>query len=275
MVDDQKVAEERRVVSVKMAGELAVQNEEVEKRSRVVEEDLGKAEPALLDAQSAVRGIKRSQLDEIRNLLKPPEAIRLTMEAVLLLLGHEETAWPAVRKIMKGHDFIHCVVDFQSDQISDSARETIRKKYQGKHGDIFNYEKVNRASRACGPLLQWILSQLDYSEIIVRVQPLRDEMEALEVKRNELKEKHDAVEAEVVELVNSIAQYKAEYAELIAEVERIKNEITSVRSKCERSTTLLASLGEERDRLVADLLESFLHRLRSERSNVHFARFLS
>ena len=132
MVDDQKVAEERRVVSVKMAGELAVQNEEVEKRSIVVEEDLGKAEPALLDAQSAVRGIKRSQLDEIRNLLKPPEAIRMTMEAVLLLLGHEETAWPAVRKIMKGHDFIHNVVDFQSDQISDSARETIRKKYVEK-----------------------------------------------------------------------------------------------------------------------------------------------
>ena len=35
---------------------------------------------------------------------------------------------------------------------------------------------------------------------------------------------------------------------MIAEVERIKNVITSVRSKCERSTTLLASLAEERDR---------------------------
>lgn len=40
----------------------------------------------------------------------------------------------------------------------------------------FDYENVNRASKACGPLNKWVTSQLHYSTILRRVQPLRDEV---------------------------------------------------------------------------------------------------
>jgi dynein heavy chain 1 len=40
----------------------------------------------------------------------------------------------------------------------------------------FEYENVNRASKACGPLQKWVVSQLHYFEILKRVEPLRDEV---------------------------------------------------------------------------------------------------
>jgi len=33
----------------------------------------------------------------------------------------------------------------------------------------FEYENVNRASKACGPLAKWVVSQLGYSQILKKV----------------------------------------------------------------------------------------------------------
>lgn len=44
----------------------------------------------------------------------------------------------------------------------------------------FTYEKVNRASLACGPMVKWAIAQLSYADMIRRVEPLRTEMRSLE-----------------------------------------------------------------------------------------------
>jgi len=44
----------------------------------------------------------------------------------------------------------------------------------------FTYEKVNRASLACGPMVKWATAQLGYADMIRRVEPLRAEMRSLE-----------------------------------------------------------------------------------------------
>jgi dynein heavy chain 1 len=41
---------------------------------------------------------------------------------------------------------------------SDSARDGMKREYLDDPG--YNYEAVNRASKACGPLVKWAIAQV-------------------------------------------------------------------------------------------------------------------
>ena len=58
------------------------------------------------------------------------------------------------------------------------ARAKMEREYLSR--EEFTYEKVNRASKACGPLVQWVEAQVNYSSILAKVGPLREELAALE-----------------------------------------------------------------------------------------------
>ena len=45
----------------------------------------------------------------------------------------------------------------------------------------YNFEKVNRASMACGPMVKWAIAQLEYSDMLNRVRMSRDTENAREL----------------------------------------------------------------------------------------------
>lgn len=61
---------------------------------------------------------------------------------------------------------------------SDEVAKKMRTQYLTNPD--FTYEKVNRASVACGPMVKWAIAQLGYADMIRRVEPLRTEMRSLE-----------------------------------------------------------------------------------------------
>ena len=44
----------------------------------------------------------------------------------------------------------------------------------------FNFEAVNRASKACGPLVKWVIAQISYADMLQQIGPLRQELGDLE-----------------------------------------------------------------------------------------------
>ncbi len=50
-----------------------------------------------------LQSIARKQLDELRSLAQPPNPIKLTLEAVLVMLGHEPSAldFAEIRRLIK------------------------------------------------------------------------------------------------------------------------------------------------------------------------------
>ena len=53
----------------------------------------------------------------------------------------------------------------------------------------YNYELVDRASKACGLLVKWVEAQVNYSTILDSVGPLRKKVNNLEQKSQELQAK--------------------------------------------------------------------------------------
>ena len=247
MVADQQEAEQKKAASIQIQAQLAEQDRYIEQRRAVVMADLADAEPAVLDAQAAVSNIKRQHLQEVRTMANPPEAVKLAMESVCTILGHRIDSWRTVQGIIRRDDFIQRIVNFDTTtQMTKSLRDTMRRDFLSRPS--YNFEMVQRASRACGPLVKWALAQVHFSEILDKVEPLRNEVQDLEQRAETTKKQASAMVQMIAQLESKIEKYKEEYARLISETQAIKSEMERVQGKVDRSMKLLGSLSSERTR---------------------------
>lgn len=251
MVADQKETEQKRLASIEIQTALDQQEHEISERTKVVLEDLAKAEPAVEEARKSVSNIKKQHLTEVRSMQNPPEAVKLAMESVCSLLGNRVDGWKSVQAVIRKDDFIASIVNYDNErQMTKPLRQKMQSEYLSN--PQFTFEIVNRASKACGPLVQWVAAQVNYSTILDRVGPLREEVKALQSQAEETRVKAETITEMIDELEKSIAQYKEEYAVLISQTQSIKNEMTRVQSKVDRSMKLLDSLSSERARWDAE-----------------------
>ncbi|KAL7268764.1 dynein heavy chain [Rhizina undulata] len=247
MVADQQETEQKRAASLEVQAALEIQEREVAERQEVVLNDLAKAEPAVIEAQRSVSNIKKNHLTEVRVMGKPPPAVQLAMESVCTLLGHKVNNWATVQSIIRRDDFISSIVNFDNEkQMTKPLRMKMQEQYLSQPN--YTFEAMNRASKACGPLVQWVEAQVNYSEILDRVGPLREEVKELEEKLVETKAQAQAMQDTIASLERSIATYKEEYAALISETQALKTEMSRVQFKVDRSVKLLDSLSSERTR---------------------------
>ncbi|KAI1945117.1 dynein heavy chain [Ophidiomyces ophidiicola] len=247
MVADQREAEQRKAASLEIQAALEKQEQEVAKRKEIVLNDLARAEPAVIEAKKSVSNIKRQHLTEVRSMGNPPAGVRLALESVCTLLGHKVDSWKTIQGIIRRDDFIASIVNYDNErQMTRGLRNKMQNEYLSK--DVFTFERVNHASKACGPLVQWVEAQVNYSEILDRVGPLREEVGDLEDQALQTKAEAQAIENTINNLESSIATYKTEYAALISETQAIKTEMSRVEFKVDRSVRLLDSLSSERSR---------------------------
>lgn len=262
MVANQNEAERKREASIEIQKALDIQEKEIAERREIVMQDLAKAEPAVIEAQRSVSNIKKQHLAELRSMGNPPEAVKLTLESVCLLFGHPTNSWKEVQLYVRRDDFISNIVNFQSEtQMTSQVRKKMESEFLSRPN--FNFETVNRASKACGAMLQWVEAQVVYSSILEKIGPLREEVKRLENEALTTRSQALAISEMIEELENSIETYRDDYAALITETQEIRTEMVSVEGKVERSLTLLDSLSSEKDRWAASI-----KKFRSETENL-------
>jgi dynein heavy chain 1, cytosolic len=175
------------------------------------------------DAETAVKSIKKQHLVEVRSMANPPALVKVALESICLLLGENASDWKAIRAVVMRDNFINTIVNnFQTENITDEVREKMRTKYLSNPD--YNFEKVNRASMACGPMVKWAIAQIEYANMLKRVEPLRDELSSLESQAAENSSKGEGVKMLIAQLEESIASYKEEYAQLISQAQ-VRNKI--------------------------------------------------
>ncbi|KAL5116500.1 dynein heavy chain [Pleosporales sp. CAS-2024a] len=247
MVKATNDAQQKKQESMKMQELLIKNKEEIQTRREVVDNDLAAAEPAVLEAQKSVQNIKRQHLTEVRSMQNPPAGVKLALEAVCTLLGHKPDSWRTIVGIVRRDDFIASIVQFDNErQMTAPLRYKMLNEYLSK--DDFTFEKVNRASKACGPLVQWVSAQVTYSEILNKVEPLRNELDSLGAKLQKTEEEANETQRIVEQLDADIERYGNEYQTLVSETDTIVKDKATVNFKVERSERLLNSLSSEQKR---------------------------
>ncbi|VDL72361.1 unnamed protein product [Nippostrongylus brasiliensis] len=246
MLADQQKAEDEKRLSEQLQKELSAQLTQIAAKKTEVQKDLSQVEPAVEEAQQAVKGIRKTQLVEVRSMASPPVMVKLALEAICILLGENVgTDWKAIRGVMVKDDFMPRILAFDTDSITTDILKQMDKYVNNPDWD---FDKVNRASQACGPMVKWAKAQLLYSGMLHKVEPLRNELKRLESDAKKKTTEGNEVKARIAQLEQSIAAYKEEYAQLIGQAESIKMDLATVQEKVGRSTELLSSLRSERDR---------------------------
>ncbi|KAG5439721.1 hypothetical protein PCANB_000003 [Pneumocystis canis] len=247
IVEEQKEAEQRRIASLEIQESLYLQEEKINSRKKMVIEDLAKVEHTVAEARRSVSDIKKQHLTELRSMTNPPEVIKLTMESVCTLLGQKFDTWKTVQGIIKRDDFISNILNYDNDkQMTKALRIKLQTSYISNPN--FTFDIVNHASKACGPLVLWVCAQVNYSMILEKIAPLREEVNDLEKQVSENKIKMQNIITMIQELGENIILYKDEYATLISDMQVIKSEMNNVQQKVDRSLQLLDSLSSERNR---------------------------
>lgn len=171
---DQQEAEKKRVTSTELQVHLQKQTDAINIKKKQIMDELAQVEPALLDAKAAVKSIKKANLDEIRKLGNPPASIKTALESVCVLLNTPTTDWKEIRVLVSKTTFIPGIVNFQTEDISVETRKQMMKYLNNPD---YTFEKVNKASVACGPLVKWAIAQVSYAEMLQKVDPLRQELQ--------------------------------------------------------------------------------------------------
>ena len=273
MVHDQQEAEAKQRQGATLSEELALKSGDIAQRKASAEAELATAEPALIAARDAVKGIKKAQLDELRALRMPPIQAKRTIEAVSIILGlvplQKSYEWDDIRKALRDRSFIPNVISFEPRDMDDNAAEFIRQRYlyptpefleklNQKERDLrgddckeikaLDFESVNRSSQAAGPLVLWLASQLDYVAIERKVEPLQREVEALEIATKDTREQVQRLEEEMKVLAESVERYKASYGVAVRAAEGLKADIEKGKERADRASRLVASLRDEQER---------------------------
>ncbi|KAK8797138.1 hypothetical protein WA158_004348 [Blastocystis sp. Blastoise] len=246
IIQSQKVAEVEQEKATKLSEELNEQKGQVEQRQTYISDKLAHVEPMVQEAKQAVQGINAKDIKWLISLTSPPDILRLCLEAVCILLGQNVKNWSDIQKVLRSAGFVKSVVELDAKRINPKASDAIKSKYLPNPD--FTYEKINRGSVACGPLYKWIVSIIEYAEIIQQIKPWNDELIQLKNKLVVLEDDHQKCMNKLDELDKMLTQFKNEYAELTRNVDHLKNEIDSVTVKVDRATKLLESLKSEQSR---------------------------
>ena len=151
--------------------------------------------------------------------MHPPNGVKITMEAIcVMLFDLKKPPWEEIRKTIRRDDFIPSIIGFNTQEFKASQSRMKGIKVMIDDPD-FTFDIINKSSKACGPLVQWVRAQYMYATVLDTVAPLKAEMEVLEAAAGEAQTKLSALRVEAAALEEKIDKFKQEYALLISEAQ--------------------------------------------------------
>jgi len=72
-------------------------------------------------------------------------------------------------------------------------------------------DAINKASKAAGPLATWVKSIVEYADIFLKIEPLRNEVKELEAKKQVNEIEYEKILKEVKTLQANLDAMQAEY----------------------------------------------------------------
>ena len=236
--------------------QLKLGKEEVEmtKQKAQVEEELRGIQPVLDAAKQAVGGIKKDNLNEIRSLKMPPEAIRDVLEGVLKIMGNFDTTWVSMKRFLGSSSVKEDILNFDSRKITPEIRDAVQDLLD-KRGNSFEHAVIHRVSVAASPLAAWVKANLEYSAVLIRIAPLQNANDRLVAELESSKDRLGKCEAALRHLDVKVQELKNDFAKRTAEAESLKASLRKAEEVLGSAQEMLGKLAGERTRWDAMMAE--------------------
>uniref|UniRef100_A0A8C4GZ62 Dynein heavy chain 9, axonemal n=1 Tax=Dicentrarchus labrax TaxID=13489 RepID=A0A8C4GZ62_DICLA len=253
----------------KVSKEKAVADEEEEKvaaiavvvsgKQRDCEEDLAKAEPALLAAQDALNTLNKNNLTELKSFGSPVAAVTNVTAAVMVLTAPggkvpKDRSWKAAKVMMAKVDaFLDCLINFNKENIPETCLKAIQPYLQDPE---FQPELVASKSNAAAGLCSWVLNIVKFYEVYCEVEPKRQALSKANAELAAAQEKLSAIKSKINHLNENLAKLTAKFEKATADKLKCQQEAESTAHTISLANRLVGGLASENVRW-AEAVENF------------------
>jgi dynein heavy chain len=243
-----KDSAEAEVVAAKVKSEEAIVGAQAAETAAVAadaQRDLDRAMPALESAVKALKSLTKADITEVKSFTNPPQAVRIVMEAVCVLLGEKES-WDSAKKLLGRSDFMDLLTGYDKDNIQDSRLKKLRKMYIPL--EEMQPEVVQKVSKAGLGLCLWARAMDVYADVAKEVEPkklrLAEMSSLLEVANATLAEK----QAQLKTVLDRVAQLRKLCDDTVNEKNRLQEESDRTAQRLVRAEKLTSGLSSEGER---------------------------
>ncbi|XP_030610318.1 dynein axonemal heavy chain 9 isoform X3 [Archocentrus centrarchus] len=256
--DADKLIQEVGIETEKVSKEKAVADEEEQKvaaiavvvsgKQRDCEEDLAKAEPALLAAQDALNTLNKNNLTELKSFGSPVAAVTNVTAAVMVLMAPagkvpKDRSWKAAKVMMAKVDtFLDSLINFNKENIPEACLKAIQPYLQDPE---FQPDLVASKSYAAAGLCSWVLNIVKFYEVYCEVEPKRQALSKANAELAGAQEKLAAIKSKINHLNENLAKLTAKFERATADKLKCQQEAESTTYTISLANRLVGGLASE------------------------------
>ncbi|XP_059473724.1 dynein beta chain, ciliary isoform X2 [Neocloeon triangulifer] len=234
--------------------------DEVSKKQQDCEEDLVKAEPALLAAQEALNTLNKANLTELKSFGSPPGAVTNVTAAVMVLLAPagkipKDRSWKAAKIVMAKVDaFLDALINYDKQNIHPEIIKAIQPYLKDAE---FEPEFVRSKSAAAAGLCAWVINIIKFYEVYCDVEPKRKALAQANSELAVAQDKLSVIKRKVASLEEQLAKLTADFEQATAEKVKCQEEADATSRTIALANRLVGGLASENVRW-AEAVTSYL-----------------
>uniref|UniRef100_A0A7N8YQ50 Dynein, axonemal, heavy chain 9 n=1 Tax=Mastacembelus armatus TaxID=205130 RepID=A0A7N8YQ50_9TELE len=228
-------------------------------KQRDCEEDLAKAEPALLAAQDALNTLNKNNLTELKSFGSPVAAVTNVTAAVMVLMAPggkvpKDRSWKAAKVMMAKVDtFLDSLINFNKENIPEACLKAIQPYLQDPD---FQPDLVATKSYAAAGLCSWVLNIVKFYEVYCEVEPKRQALSKANTELAAAQEKLAAIKNKINLLNENLTKLTAKFEKAVADKLKCQQEAESTARTISLANRLVGGLASENVRW-AEAVENF------------------
>lgn len=191
---------------------------------------------------TAVKGIKRGHLNEIKSFKTPPQPICDVLSAILMLKGIKDLSWNSMKAFLSKRGMVDEIINFDvttvSPQIVSKVKSVVKKKEQS-----FQKSVISRVSVAAAPLASWVITNLEYLDIVTTTKPLETKLEEMNKNLKDCENTLTMHEENLEQINNKVIELKSNFAAKTTEAEMLKGQLNVARNRSDTANNLIEQLG--------------------------------
>ncbi|XP_066487525.1 dynein axonemal heavy chain 11 [Tiliqua scincoides] len=247
----EKVSKEKAIADAEEQKVAAIQAE-VSHKQKECEDDLVKAEPALVAATAALNTLNKENLSELKFFPNPPLVVTNIMASVMVLMANKgkvpkDRSWKAARLFMgKVDEFLQALINYDKEHIPENCLKVVKEHYLKDAG--FNPSLVRTKSFAAAGLCAWVINIVKFYEVYCDVEPKRQALAQANTELAAATEKLEAIRKKLGELDLNLCKLTTSFEKATAEKVRCQEDVCRTNKTIELANRLVKGLESEKVR---------------------------
>ncbi|XP_039265498.2 dynein beta chain, ciliary-like [Styela clava] len=256
-VETEKVSKEKAIADGEEK-KVAVIAKEVGEFQRSCEQDLLKAEPALLAAQDALNTLNKNNLTELKSFGSPPAAVINVAAGVMVLLAPggkipKDRGWKASKNMMAKVDaFLDQLLNYDKENIHENNLKAIKPYLADPE---FDPDFIRAKSNAAAGLCAWAINIVRFYEVYCDVEPKRQALAKANADLSAAQDRLTSIKAKIKELDDNLAGLTAQFEKATADKLKCQQEAEATQLTISLANRLVGGLASENVRWAESVNE--------------------